>query len=117
MPTSTRPRAWRSHPRTRAGIIVDARDYYCAFYELAKQARRSILLLGWQFDSDVPLLRGDDVPPGVDPESVEMLPFLDDLCAKNPDLEVRILAWDHSLWFVLEREVLQALSFAVRTSG
>lgn len=116
MSSSARTRAWRSHPRTRSGIIVDARDYYCAFYELAKKARRSILLLGWQFDSDVPLLRGKDVPPGVDPESVEMLPFLDGLCAANPDLEVRILAWDHSLWFVLEREVLQQLSFKMRTS-
>lgn len=45
-----------------------------------------------------------------------MLPFLDGLCARNPDLEVRILAWDHSLWFALEREVLQKLSFALRTS-
>lgn len=116
MTSSARPRAWRAHPNTRAGIIVDARDYYCAFYELAQKARRSILLLGWQFDSDVPLLRGEDAPPGVDPESLQMLPFLDGLCAKNPDLEVRILAWDHSLWFALEREVLQKLSFIVRTS-
>lgn len=116
MTSSARPRPWRAHPQTRAGIIVDARDYYCAFYELAKQARRSILLLGWQFDSDVPLIRGKDVPPGVDPESVQMLPFLDGLCAANPNLEVRILAWDHSLWFALEREVLQKLSFTLRTS-
>lgn len=95
---------------------MDARDYYAAFHDLARKARRSILLLGWQFDSDVPLLRGKDVPPGVDPESVELLPFLDGLCANNPDLEVRMLAWDHSLWFVLEREVLQKLSFSLRTS-
>ena len=95
---------------------MDARDYYRAFYDLARQARRSILLLGWQFDSDVPLLRGKDVPAGVDPESLQMLPFLDGLCARNPQLEVRILAWDHSLWFALEREVLQKLSFALRTS-
>jgi phosphatidylserine/phosphatidylglycerophosphate/cardiolipin synthase-like enzyme len=109
-------RAWRVHARTHAGIIIDARDYYCAFYELAKKARRSILLLGWQFDSDVPLVRGKDVPPGVDPEDVELLPFLDGLCAKNPALEVRILAWDHSLWLALEREALQKLSFDLRTS-
>jgi phosphatidylserine/phosphatidylglycerophosphate/cardiolipin synthase-like enzyme len=108
--------AWRIHPATRAGIIVDARDYYRAFYEAARTAQRSILLLGWQFDSDVPLLRGADVPPGVDPESVQLLPFLDGLCAANPRLEVRVLAWDHSLWFALEREILQKLSFTLRTS-
>ena len=73
MTSSARPRPWRAHPQTRAGIIVDAHDYYCAFYELAKKARRSILLLGWQFDSDVPLLRGKDVPPGVDPADLEDL--------------------------------------------
>ncbi len=114
--SSPAARAWRVHPRTRAGIIIDARDYYRAFYELAKQARRSILLLGWQFDSDVPLVRGKDVPPGVDPEAVELLPFLDGLCAANPALEVRMLAWDHSLWLALEREALQKLSFDLRTS-
>jgi phospholipase D1/2 len=107
--------AWRVHPQTRSGILIDARDYYCAFYRLAKRARRSILLLGWQFDSDVPLVRGKDVPPGVDPESVELLPFLDALCAANSDLDVRMLAWDYAIWFVLEREVLQKLSFALRT--
>ena len=107
--------AWRVHPQTRSGILIDARDYYCEFYQLAKRARRSILLLGWQFDSDVPLVRGKDVPPGVDPESVELLPFLDALCAANPNLDVRMLAWDYAIWFVLEREVLQKLSFALRT--
>jgi phosphatidylserine/phosphatidylglycerophosphate/cardiolipin synthase-like enzyme len=116
MPLPEKPHAWRIHRDARAGILVDARDYYRAFYEVARRATRSILLLGWQFDSDVPLLRGKDVPPGVDPESVTLLPFLDGLCAARPELEVRVLAWDHSLWLALEREVFQKLSFALRTS-
>jgi phosphatidylserine/phosphatidylglycerophosphate/cardiolipin synthase-like enzyme len=107
--------AWRLH-HVRSGILVDARDYYRAFYEAASRARRSILLLGWQFDSDVALVRGGDVPAGVDPDSVRLLAFLDGLCAARPELEVRLLAWDHSLWFALEREVLQKLSFDLRTS-
>ena len=110
------PRAWRVHPRTRSAILIDARDYYRAFYDLARQARRSILLLGWQFDSDVQLLRGHDLPPGVAPEDVTLLRFLDGLCLARPDLEVRVLAWDHSLWFSLERELLQKLAFDLRTS-
>jgi phospholipase D1/2 len=116
MSPAPQPHAWRVHRNARTGIFVDARDYYCAFYALARQARRSILLLGWQFDSDVPLLRGKDVPAGTDPESLELLPFLDGLCAAHPELEVRVLAWDHSVWLSLEREVLQKLSFALRTS-
>lgn len=99
-----------------AGVLIDARDYYRAFYETARRARRSILLLGWQFDSDVQLLRGDDVPAGVDPASLRLLPFLDGLCVAKPELEVFVLAWDHSVFFALERELLQKLWFDLRTS-
>lgn len=110
------PLAWRAHPHTRSAVLIDARDYYRAFYEVARQARRSILLLGWQFDSDVELVRGRDLPRGVAPEDVTLLRFLDGLCVARPELEVRVLAWDHSLWFSLEREPLQKLAFDLRTS-
>lgn len=107
---------WRAHDATHAGILIDARDYYRAFYAVAKQAKRSILLLGWQFDSDVELVRGDDLPPGVSPEDVRLLGFLEGLCAANPELEVRVLAWDHSVVFAMERELLQKLWFNLRTN-
>ena len=76
-----------------------------------------ILLLGWQFDSDVQLVRGDDVPAGVEPESVRLLPFSRTRCATCPDLEVRVLAWDHSVVFAMERELLQKLWFNLRTNA
>ena len=106
---------WRSHEGARAGLLVDGCDYYRAFWEAARHAKKSILLLGWQFDSDVRLLRGDDLPRHTDPERVELLAFLDDLCRANPNLEVRILAWDHSLVFAFERELLQKVLFDVST--
>lgn len=123
MSPATRPAAprvadpWRVHPATCAGIFVDCRDYYLAFYETAKRARRSILMLGWQFDSDVQLVRGADIPEGVAAESLRFLPFLAALCAARPELEVRILAWEHSLVFALERELLQKVRFDLRTSS
>ena len=40
------------------GLLIDACDYYRAFYHTAGQARKYLLLAGWQFDSDVRLLRG-----------------------------------------------------------
>jgi phosphatidylserine/phosphatidylglycerophosphate/cardiolipin synthase-like enzyme len=101
---------WRIHGAARTGVIVDGRDYYAAFYEAASRATRSILLLGWQFDSDVMLLRGEDAPSGAD---LELLAFLDGLCRARPNLEVRVLAWDHSLVYAFEREVLQKLLFDV----
>lgn len=108
--------AWRVHERARSGLLIDGRDYFLAFHRAAREARRSILLLGWQFDSDVELLRGSDLPEGASREDVELLRFLDGLCRERPELEVRVLAWDHSVVFALEREVLQKLLFDVVTS-
>jgi phospholipase D1/2 len=107
--------AWRVHDRAESALLIDARDYYRAFYEAASRAKRSILILGWQFDSDVQLLRGDDLPPGADPRAYELLPFLDRLCRERPELHVKMLAWDHSVFFAFEREVLQKIVFDIAT--
>lgn len=109
--------AWRLHENATSGLLVDGRDYYRAFYEAASRAKRSILMLGWQFDSDVQLLRGDEVPPGADPKDYELLNLLDRVCRARPELEVKMLAWDHSLFFVLEREMLQKVVFDLATVG
>ena len=105
--------AWRVHENVRSALLIDVQDYYRAFYVAASLARRSILILGWQFDSDVQLLRGDDTVPGGDPRNYELLTLLDRLCRERPELEVKMLAWDHSLLFTLEREVLQKLVFDI----
>ena len=36
-----------------AGVLVDASDYYRAFFHAARAARRYIVIAGWQFDSEV----------------------------------------------------------------
>jgi phospholipase D1/2 len=103
--------AWRIHERQSTALLIDGRDYYRAFYAAAMKAQKSILLLGWQFDSDVQLVRGDDLPRGMAREEVELLALLDRLCRERPRLQVRVLAWDFSVFFALEREVLQKLYF------
>lgn len=108
---------WRIHDDVESALLIDGRDYYRAFYRAAQQARKSILLLGWQFDSDVELLRGDDLPSGTAPEDVQLLRFIDRLCRERPGLEARVLAWDHSVFFALEREVLQKLYFDAITGA
>ncbi len=107
--------AWRVHDDARSALLIDVQDYYRAFSVAASRARRSILILGWQFDSDVQLLRGDDTVPGGDPRKYELLTLLDRLCRERPELEVKMLAWDHSLLFALEREVLQKIVFDIST--
>jgi len=95
-------------PLSESGVLIDGRDYYMAFYKSASKAKRYILIAGWQFDSDTRILRGRDAAPGGE---YRFLPFLNELCSKNPFLQVYILAWDFSVIFSLEREWFQEYIF------
>ena len=99
---------------TDGAVIVDARAYYRAFYRAALEAERYIWLAGWQFDSEVALLRGEDAEGA--PLPVTLLAFLDALARRRPELEIRLLAWDYSFVYALEREWLQGLKFELGTS-
>jgi phosphatidylserine/phosphatidylglycerophosphate/cardiolipin synthase-like enzyme len=92
-----------------AGVLVDADDYFRSFYRAAEKARHTILLSGWQFDSDVELLRGKDAEEATLPTTLKA--FLNALCARNPELRIHVLAWDFHVVFALEREWMQALVF------
>lgn len=92
-----------------AGVLVDGDDYFKAFYDAALGAKRSIYLSGWQFDSDVALLRGKDAENAELP--VTLKAFLNALCERNPELHVNLLAWDFHVVFALEREWMQRLVF------
>ncbi|MEJ2695076.1 MAG: phospholipase D-like domain-containing protein [Candidatus Sulfobium sp.] len=96
------------------GLLVDARNYYRALYHSARKARRYILLAGWQFDSEVSLLRGEDTAEAEG--DTRLLPFLTSLCVRNPQLNVYVLAWDFSVVFSLEREWFQSWIFRWMTN-
>jgi phosphatidylserine/phosphatidylglycerophosphate/cardiolipin synthase-like enzyme len=96
---------------TASGLLIDARNYYRAFYRAARQARRYVLIAGWRFNSDLRLLRGDDARREAGAEKVEFLPFLQSLCDANPDLHVHVLAWDFSINYGLEWEWFQRWKF------
>ena len=104
--------AWCEKAVTAAGLLVDGDDYFKAFYEAALGAERSILLSGWQFDSDVELLRGEDAAEAAARGlPVTLKAFLNALCERKPNLEIRVLAWDFHMVFALEREWMQTLVF------
>lgn len=93
----------------RTGLLVDSRDYYRAFFHAARSARRYLLLAGWQFDSEVILVRGRDAEEAGG--EARLLPFLESLCEAAPDLQIYILAWDFTMIFSLEREWFQNVLF------
>lgn len=100
---------WRKHRVEELALVIDAEDYYRELYRAALTAKRSILLTGWQFDSDVELLRGADADRARTP--VTLLRLLNHLCETRPELHIRILAWDFNVVFAAEREWMQEFLF------
>ena len=100
---------WTVSEAEQVGVLIDGHDYYSAFWRAAQKAQRYIAITGWQFDSNVALLRGEEAAKTE--AAVRMLPMLEELCRKNPDLHVYILAWDFSLLLALEREWMQSVLF------
>jgi phosphatidylserine/phosphatidylglycerophosphate/cardiolipin synthase-like enzyme len=85
---------WRAEAAGRAAFLLDSAAYFAAARDAMLQARRSILLLGWDFDPRTRLRPGaEDRAPG--PELPDAIgPFLCALAARRPDLDVRVLIWD-----------------------
>ncbi len=105
---------WSIENVSDSGLLIDGREYYRAFFRAAVNARRYILLAGWQFDRNVELMRGDDAR-GIS-HDVRFLAFLNGLCVENPDLMVYILAWDFSSLYIFNREWFQDLLYTWTTS-
>jgi phosphatidylserine/phosphatidylglycerophosphate/cardiolipin synthase-like enzyme len=99
----------RVDPIETSGVLIDARAYYLAVHAALLAAQHSVLIAGWQFDSAVPLIRGEDAT-GLDAPS-ELLPLLEHVVKTRPELRVYILAWDYSLVFAREREWLARVKF------
>ena len=98
--------AWRVARADRAVVLIDAAAYYGTLRMALLEAKRSIYIIGWDVDSRTPLVgtsgeADDDLPR-------ELGPFLTALVARKPDLKVKILLWDYSLFFTSEREAMPA---------
>ncbi|MBA3540380.1 MAG: phospholipase, partial [Deltaproteobacteria bacterium] len=95
-----------------SGVLVDGRDFYRALYKACSEATRTIVMVGWQFETKVDLLRGDDATACE--HSPRFIDFLRELCEQKPELDIYLLAWDASAIFTFEREPLQKLMFTIR---
>jgi phospholipase D1/2 len=96
----------------RAGVLVDGKDFYKAFYDACCAAERTILMAGWQFSCNVELVRGDDAACCKYPRT--LIELLVALCEERPDLNVYMLPWDSSPVFAFEREPLQRLRLRLK---
>ncbi len=91
---------WKVARAHRVGLIIDGEDYFRALRESLLEARESIFLLGWDIHSKLRLTREqheDGLP-------VELGPLLDEIARRRPALQIRILSWDFSMIYAMERE-------------
>ncbi len=103
---------WRKVHAPRAAVLIDAAEYFGALRESLLRAERSIFILGWELHSRT-CLRGDD--DGQERSSTTALgKLLRRMLRHKRELEIRILLWDHSLFFAAQRELFPRWIFGWR---
>ncbi|WP_376099606.1 phospholipase D-like domain-containing protein [Roseomonas sp. CCTCC AB2023176] len=107
---------WRATRAGRAAVLSDGATYFGALRQAMLNARRTIHVAGWDIDSRMRLV--GDLPAGQAP--ADGLPdtlgaFLSALTDLNPDLTIRLLLWDYSVLYAIERELLPVLSLRWNT--
>ena len=104
---------WRLCHANRAALLLDGAAYFGALRSALLQARRSVVIVGWDIDSRVRLRGADATLPDNGPE--ELRDFLEYLAKRRQELVVRLLLWDYSILYALDREPLPALNLDWRT--
>ena len=80
---------WRVERAACLSIIVDADDYFRFAREAMINAKKRIMLVGWDFDARVQLVREGHMVG----EPVQVGDFILWLVERNPDLEIYLLRW------------------------
>lgn len=87
-----RQNCWCAPHARRATVLVDGASYFARLEQSLRLARRSITILGWDFDAGIRLR------PDREEGSGETLgDLLRDLVEQAPELEIRILVWSLSV--------------------
>jgi len=84
----------------RAALLIDGDAYFGAFMKAAEHAQRSIIIVGWDFDSRT-RLTWDESASGV---PVVLGDFLNFLARRRRGLRIHILDWDFPMVFGMDRE-------------
>jgi phospholipase D1/2 len=102
---------WREVQAERAAFLIDAESYFTALAAALEKARRDIIIIAWDIDSRVHLLRDskDSYLPA------QLGDFLNTLVSRRPDLHAYILDWDFSVIYTLEREPFPVIKLDWRT--
>ncbi|WP_306033865.1 phospholipase D-like domain-containing protein [Shinella zoogloeoides] len=78
--------AWRVARADRLRVLVDGQAYFQALEGVLEQARKSVWIIGWDFNPDIPI-RPEE------PGSPTLGAYLLKLVEERPELTIRVLIW------------------------
>jgi len=93
---------WRVEHCDRLAFLIDGATYFRTLRDALTAAQRCVLILAWDIDSRVELVR-DGTPTELPPRLGD---FLDALVRRTADLHAYILTWDFAMLYALDREWL-----------
>lgn len=94
---------WVSSKASYAAPLIDCANYYKALHSSIVKAKHSIFIVGWDIDSRIRLIRGEDEANSEAPSVIsELLAWK---AEQNPELKIYLLRWDSSLAFFAQREM------------
>ncbi len=93
---------WRVEHCDRLAFLIDGATYFRTLRDALTAAQRCVLILAWDIDSRVELVR--DGKPTALPSRLG--DFLDALVRRAADLHAYILTWDFAMLYALDREWL-----------
>lgn len=82
---------WRIARAEKASVIIDADAYFRHARAAMMKAKRRIMLIGWDFDAAISLIREDEADDGA---PTVIGDFISWLVERTPDLEIFLLRWD-----------------------
>ena len=90
---STEPGVWRYEIADKMAVIIDGEDYFAHVHTAMYNARRQIVLIGWDFDTRIALRRGEEWENGDIDRPAKLGKYLTWLVKKHEGLDIRILKW------------------------
>ena len=81
---------WRVAKADRMAVIIDAAAYFARIKEAILNARHTVMLIGWDFDTRIKLEPEDPMPDVPN----ELGDFLSWIVRVRPELTINVLKWD-----------------------
>ena len=102
---------WRIERAERLALIVDGASYFRHLRSALEAARRTVYLVGWDFDLRIEMLPGESDEHGLAPDGLpnRLGDFLRTIVERADRLDMRILKWDAAMLVEIAQQAVPTL--------